>query len=76
MLLIPLLVCPFSTLKESKLGNHIYKPLFCLSVFFSGRLQWQKIRAIQIFTEHILLNHANMVVYARQLDLVSVCTLK
>ena len=25
-----------------------------------------------MFTEHVLLNHANMVVYARRLDLVSV----
>ncbi|CAI8002393.1 E3 ubiquitin-protein ligase rnf213-alpha [Geodia barretti] len=32
-------------------------------------LQWQKIRAIQIFSENVLLNHSNMVVYARQLYL-------
>ena len=36
-------------------------------------LQWQKIRAIQIFSENVLLNHSNMVVYARQLYLVITC---
>ena len=35
------------------------------------RLQWQKIKAIQMFTEHVLLNHDNMIIYARRLNLVS-----
>ena len=42
---------------------------------FECRLRWQKIRAIHMFTEHVVLNHSNMIIYARQLDLVRTITL-
>ena len=67
---------------ESTLSLHSHHPIAfrsrygCMVLVNDGllsyRLCWQKIRAIQMFTEHVLLNHANMVVYARRLDLVSV----
>ena len=45
---------------------------YCMLLFsFCSRLKWQKIRALQMFSEHVLLNHGNLVVYARRLNLVS-----
>ena len=73
MLLSLLSVCPVTTPLLSDQG--VFYVVYCVLVNdgqLSYRLHWQKIRAIQMFTEHVLLNHANMVVYARRLDLVSV----
>ena len=47
------------------------KPTVCLDISFCSRLKWQKIRALQLFTEHVLLNHGNLIMYARRLNLVS-----
>ena len=48
---------------------HCYSHITTYYLF--DRLQWQKIRTIQMFTEHVLLNHGNLIKYARRLNLVS-----
>ena len=50
-------------LYSSVVVHFIKCPVLC-------RLHWQKIKAIHMFTEHVILNHSNMIVYARRLDLV------
>ncbi|CAI8034865.1 E3 ubiquitin-protein ligase RNF213 [Geodia barretti] len=60
----------FNNLKE--LSNTIESALSLPSqhpIALKARLHWQKIKAIHMFTEHVILNHSNMIVYARRLDL-------
>jgi hypothetical protein len=57
-----------------EIGNTIQSTLSLPSqsdIAKRARLRWQKIRAVQMFTEHIVLNHADVIVSARRLNLVS-----
>ena len=50
----------------------------CVIIFIIGRLMWQRIRAMQMFLEHVLMKHSEVsVAYARRLDFVSspACTI-
>ena len=41
-------------------------------IIFMCRLMWQRIRAMQMFLEHVLMKHSEVsVAYARRLDFVS-----
>jgi hypothetical protein len=56
-----------------EIGNTIQSTLSLPSqsdIAKRARLRWQKIRAVQMFTEHIVLNHADVIVSARRLNLV------
>ena len=70
-------VCTVTTPLLSDQGVAVcYSCVLVNDGLLSCRLCWQKIRAIQMFTEHVLFNHANTIKFARRLNLVSCVTRK